>query len=129
MNDYGKAQAHLAATKRAWNYPGKTAKKPAKVPEKWTGDEWEWTDCMLELGYENVDDSRWCETKSPKPGTFGWCVIVGLTEQGDFDLALTIDTLDNEQDSPWVYPAARFATPLEAARAGLAIMAGLSTQK
>jgi hypothetical protein len=126
MNDYGKLQAHYARTGKPWNYPGKAEKKPTRVPEKWTGKDSEWNACMHELGvgFDWADDNRWCASEAPTPTAFGWAAIVAL--EGDvFALHLTVDTEENEQDSPWIYPAIRFATPLEAAKAAMAMFAVL----
>ncbi len=133
MNDYGKAAQHLTRTGRAWNHPGKVTKLPARVPDAWTDNPSAWEGCMRELGFDWCDDNRWCATETPTPGKFGWCAIVAL-ETSDraitqgrpmFVLHLTVDTVDNEQTSPWVYPDDCWNTPLEAAQAAMKMFGGL----
>lgn len=125
MLNHGEASAHLVRTGR-----GATAKKPAPVPASWTGDVYAWNLCMKEQGYTECEcdgkTARWIALDAATADTFGWCAIVGLDEKtGRFALHLTISTLENEDDSPWIYPSARYATPLEAAKAALRMFEGL----
>jgi len=131
MLDYGRAQALFARTGRAWNHASQRERTRVHVPENWDSTQpHAWDACLAELDFEEAeitaDYARWIYTHAPTEIRAGVTIIVGNndTPDGMFECHYTVDTVETENDSAWgeLPLPTRFATPLEAARYGIAMM-------
>ena len=128
MLDYGKSVQFMVAQGLAWDAPGPASRRPVVVPATWDLDAPRaWDAVMAARGFVTCDERRWIWTRAPGRVAFGVTAIVGQPLEEDasplLDVTVSVDTEATENDGAWWYPAARFATPLEAATWALAYLA------